>query len=85
MNKGKTSGAAGAMTGQAVTLGTQTVLGGLCGVGLVWTLNALWPPSRRLVDQFGDGMQNLAQDYPVVLLGLLIGVLGALTWNAVKR
>lgn len=63
----------------------RTLLGGLCGVGLVWTLTAAWPASKPIVQLAGDRIQSLTGDYPVVALGLLAGMGAALLWQALKR
>jgi hypothetical protein len=88
MNKAKGGGAsaaAGAFAGQLGQLLGRLVLGGLSGVGLVWTLTALWPPSRSYVRGFGHQLQLLSHDYPAVVLGLLGGTLVTLLWQSLRK
>ena len=84
MNKAKSS-AIGSGAGHAATLLGRAVLGGLCGVGLVWTVTALWPPGHGYVRRFGHHIQLLARDYPIVLLGLMMGISAALLWQALRK
>jgi hypothetical protein len=82
VNKGSGKGLP---AGRALEVFQRLALGGLCGVGAVWTLTALWPVSRPFVRQFGYQVQKFAGAYPVVLLGLLLGVGGALLWQAFRK
>jgi hypothetical protein len=84
MNKGKMAGV-GTTAGQTLHLLGRMLLGGLCGVGAVWTLSALWPPSRGVIHTFGNHFQALSREYPAVILGLLLGMVASLIWQAVKK
>ncbi len=73
------------VAGSAVGVLQRVVLGALCGVGLVWTLTAVWPPCRSYVSGLGHHIGRFSIHNPVVLLGLLLGVFGSLLWSAVKK
>ena len=85
MNKGKAAAGLGSAARQPLRLLVNAVLGGMCGVGFLWTLTAAWPPSRRYVLRFGDHLESWSHDYPTVVLGLLVGVIGALALQAMKK
>ena len=80
MNKALTE-----VPGQTIQLAGQVLLGGLCGVGLLWTLTTLWPMSRRWVLRAGDFIETLSSNQPVVIVGLLAGMSAALIWRALRK
>jgi membrane-associated phospholipid phosphatase len=84
MNKGKAA-ALGDTAGQVLHLVERMILGGVLGVALTWALTALWPPSRDYVERCGYYVQTLSRHYPVVMVGLLLGIAGALIWQAYKK
>jgi len=84
MNKARSTGLQEVAASLARVLG-RTALGALAGVGLVWTLTALVPPSKLYIFQLAGQVQLLSRDYPVVLLGLLAGVCAALLAQSVRR
>jgi len=75
----------GSKSNETAQLLGRMVLGGLCGVGLMWTLTALWPPSQSYVRHFGTHLATLSRSQPVVLIGLLVGSVGTLLWQALKK
>jgi hypothetical protein len=83
--KGRTSNAVAGAAGEAGTLLGRVAVGAMCGVGLVWTVTALWPAARRYVRLFGSQMETLSQSYPSVLLGLLLGITVTLVWQAMRK
>ena len=85
--KGKSpvGGAAVGAAGEAATLLGRVAMGGLCGVGLVWTISALWPTGRRFVRLFASQLENLSHNYPTVLLGLVVGIGATLVWQALRK
>lgn len=85
--KGKSpvGGAVSGMANDAAALLGRTAIGGLCGVGLVWTVSALWPMGRRYVRFFASQLENLSHDYPTVLLGLVLGIGATLVWQALRK
>lgn len=82
---GKGGSGMGPVAGSLLTLGQRVLLGGLCGVGAVWAVTALWSPSKALVWNFSHQVSKFSIHYPVALLGLTVGVLGSLLWSAVKK
>lgn len=78
-------GGVGPVAGSLLTVGQRVLLGGLCGVGAVWAVTALWAPSKTFVWQFSHQVSKFSIHYPVALLGLMVGVLGSLLWCAVKK
>jgi hypothetical protein len=82
MNKSKEIAAVPA---QALRLMGQVLLGGLCGVGLLWTLTTAWPISRSYVHRVGDCIEAVSGTQPIVMVGLIVGTLTALFWQALKK
>jgi hypothetical protein len=85
MSKGSKGHSITPVAGSLLTLAQRVVLGALCGVGLVWTVTALWTPSKSYVLGFGHHVSRFSVQYPVVLLGLMLGILVSLLWSAVKK
>lgn len=85
--KGKSpvGGAVSGAANQAAVLAGRVAIGGLCGVGAVWTISALWPLGRRYVRLFASQLENLSHDYPTVLLGLVLGIGATLVWQALRK
>jgi hypothetical protein len=71
--------------GQLVELLQRVAFGGLCGVGLLWALTTLLPAAKGVVLQCGRELQRFSGHYPVATLGLLLGIIAALVWTAVKK
>lgn len=71
--------------GQAAQVLGRAGLGGLCGVGFMWVLTVFYPPSKSYVLRFGSQLETLSRDYPVVALGLLLGMGAALLWQALRK
>lgn len=84
MNKAKTA-VLGNAAGQVVHLAERTILGGVLGVAATWGLTSLWPPAKLYVERFGYYLQAFSRHYPVIMVGLLAGVLGALLWQAARK
>ncbi|MBM3456948.1 MAG: hypothetical protein FJX77_00215 [Armatimonadetes bacterium] len=63
----------------------RAAVGGLCGVGFLWTLTAVWPVSRFGIHQLALQMERLSSGYPVVAVGLFVGIVAALLWQSVQQ
>ncbi len=63
----------------------RAVVGGLCGVGLVWTLGAMWPASKPYIQALGNQIERLSGSYPTVAVGLIGGVMVTLLCHSVRR
>jgi len=82
MNKGSAAKLQGT---RALELAGRTLTGGLCGIGLMWVLTAMWPPAKPYVYQVGRQIETMSDQHPVVMVGLMAGILASLVWQAAKR